>query len=66
MSPVIRPLPTIPPSRLVRRFPTGTGRISTIGSPNRVMRIGARVFRTRSRISQHLERNTEIDTDFMA
>src|ERR1700688_4463694 len=65
MSPMIRPVPTMLPSRRAARFSGDGGTISAIGFPKRVMRIGLRVLRTCFSKRKQLDLNSEKETSFI-
>jgi hypothetical protein len=65
MSPMMRIVPAILPSRLEVPFADDSGTMSARGSPKRVTRIGWRVLRTCSTIAEHLTLNTEKSISFI-
>ena len=65
MSPTIRPVPTMLPSRRAPCVSGDGGTISAIGFPKRVMRIGFRVLRTCFSKRKQLALNSEIGISLM-
>jgi hypothetical protein len=66
ISPTIRPVPSIEPIQsFFFGFSVG-GTTSATGTPNRVIRMGLRVLRTRSRTARHVALNLEMAISSMA
>src|SRR5688572_12917353 len=66
MSPRIFAVPASDPSQSPVGFDVEGGWTSAMGFPNRVTRIGVRVFRTRSSTSRHVALNLEMAISCMA
>src|SRR5258706_10980212 len=66
MSPTMRPVPAMHPSRLPLGFSGDGGTTSATGLPKRVTRIDLRVLRTSSKMPRHLALNSEMATSFIS